>query len=524
MSSLATATRFTHPKRTRRTLVLFVLMVLIPVCFALFAYVATHYLGTAHLENAFAEADRLDPGWRFEAIEARRLPYPSANKNGIDQVLRVQSAMPASRWPAWPFPHLDKKADKDYLEDVQRAMDDSLNTGDRLAPTLLNAEQERVLRLERARAAEAIELARAMPNYPSGRYAIKWAKDWVSTLLPHVQEARKVAYLMDYDARLRAQDNDLVGALHDAKAVLYASRAIGDEEILISQLVRIAVDNVVVNILERTLACGRAPEPSLLDLQKELEKEAQTPYFLTGIRGERACLNEMLQNIQDGTISFAEYWRLANSVTGFVPPSSSSSNYGIPVLNSLRMYVNIRNERAQMLHYVNQVVEASKLPTWEQAEAIDAQDKLLLHEPGFWVALCPAVQKVLQADLRTKAILRTAYTALAMERFHLANGRWPGKLDELVPQYLSNVPVDPYDGAPLRMSRKGSAVIVYSISQDKVDQGGVLLANPTSAGSDIGFILQDPTRRRQPGKPFVFPPRPTKPATEEQPDHPDGDR
>jgi hypothetical protein len=524
MSSLATASRPTHPRRNWRTRAVFVLFVLIPACFTLFAYVATRYLGTAHLENAFAEADRLDPGWRFDDIEAKRLPYPSADKNGIDQVLRVKSAMPASQWPAWPFPQFDPKADHDYLEDVRQAMDESLSTGDRLAPTLLNAEQERVLRLERARAAEAVELARAMPNYPYGRYAIKWAKDWVGTLLPHVQETRQVAYLMDYDARLRAQDNDLVGALHDVKAVLYASRAVGDEEILISQLVRMAVDLSAISTLERTLACGRAPEPSLLDLQKELEKEAQTPFFLAGVRGERASLNEMLQNIQDGTISFTEYWRLTTGLTRFVPPRESVSNYPIPELKSLRMYVNLRNERARMLHYFNGVVEAAKLPTWEQADAIDAQDKLLLKEPGFWVAFCPASHKVAQADLRTKATLRTAYTALAMERFNLANGRWPDKLDELVPKYLSSLPLDPYDGAPLRLSRKGSAVIVYSISQDKVDQGGVLLANPTNDGSDIGFILQDPQKRRQPGKPFVFPPRPSQPATQEQPDHPDGDR
>ena len=521
---MATATRLTHPKRTRRTQLVFVLVVLIPVCFTVFAYVATRYLGTAHLENAFAEADRLDPGWRFDDIEAQRLPFPSANKNGIDQVLRVKSAMPPSRWPAWAFPHLDPNADRDYLEDVRRAMDESLSTGDRLAPTLLNKEQERVLRLERVRARDAIELARAMPNYPYGRYAIKWANDWVSTLLPHVQEARQVAFLMDYDARLRAQDNDLVGALHDVKAVLYASRAVGDEEILISQLVRMAVDTAAVTTLERILACGRAPEPSLLDLQNELEKEAQTPYFLAGIRGERACLNEMFQRIQDGTISFTEYWRLTTSLTRFVPPRGSGSNYAIPELKSLRMYLNLGNERAQMLHYFNEVVESAKLPTWERAEAIDAQNELLLKEPGFWVALCPALHKISRADLRTKTILRTAYTALAMERFHLANGRWPDKVDELVPQYLSTVPLDPYDGAPLRLSRKGSAVIVYSISQDKVTQGGVLHANPSGEGSDIGFVLQDPQKRRQPGKPFVFPPRPTQPPSEEQPDLPDGNR
>ena len=84
-------------------------------------------------------------------------------------------------------------------------------------------------------------------------------------------------------------------------------------------------------------------------------------------------------------------------------------------------------------------------------------------------------------------------------------GHWPEKVADLVPRYLAEVPLDPFDGAPLRLVRKGSVIVVYSVSQDKQDQGGTLLANPTVPGSDIGFVLQDLPGRRVPGKPFEFP-------------------
>ena len=506
MAISTTGTSSPQQKRSWRWWIVVLVLCMIPVGFVLFAYVATRFAGQMRLEQAFAEADRLDPGWRFDDLEAQRLPYPEPDKNGIDHVLRVRSAMPKSRWPEWPFPKFD--GEQGYLVELRTAMDASLE-GDRLAPTLLNAEQERVLRAEVARASTAIELARQMPNYPYGRYPVKWTKDYVSTLLPHVQEARSVAQLLDYDARLKTHDNDLASACHDVKAILFASRALGDEETAISQLVRLAVDGVAVRALERSLANGRASEQTLLDLQTEFEQEAKTPFFLTGLRGERACLNYFLENIQEGKVTFGEYHRLMTSPAWFAPLASRPTNEIMLQLNSMRMYLNMRGERAQMLHYLNELVELAKLPPWEALKAIEAKDIALIHDPPLWTILCANVSKVCVAGVRGQAALRTACTALAMERFRLAKGRWPEKLSELVPEYLAETPVDPFDGQPLRLVRKGQAIIVYSVGIDKEDNGGAVVLNPSVKGSDIGFVLQDPAQRRQPGKPFEFPKRPT---------------
>ena len=97
---------------------------------------------------------------------------------------------------------------------------------------------------------------------------------------------------------------------------------------------------------------------------------------------------------------------------------------------------------------------------------------------------------------------------MALERFRQVKNRWPEKLDELVPDFLSAVPLDPFDGNPLRLVRKGPALIVYSVSADKQDNGGTFLVNPMQPGSDVGFVLHDLAHRRQPAKPFEFPPRP----------------
>lgn len=66
--------------------------------------------------------------------------------------------------------------------------------------------------------------------------------------------------------------------------------------------------------------------------------------------------------------------------------------------------------------------------------------------------------------------------AIACERYRLENGRFPARLQSLVPEYLPDVPIDPIDpidGRHLRyrLEDDGSATI-YSIFTNQKDDGG----------------------------------------------------
>lgn len=419
-------------------------------------------------------------------------------------VFRIRAAKPNTAWPDWPFP--SAKGDVAKLKDLRARMDQSFE-GDRLEPALLNEEQERVLRAELKRAAEAVVLARQMPDYPYGKYPIKWSKDFVSTMLPHVQEVRSLANLLDYDSRLQAHDNDIAAAFRDAKAIIYGSRAIGDEEIIISHLVRIACDSVAIRALERSLALGQTTEDVLADLQQTLIEEERVPFFLMGMRGERACLDQMLEHVQNGEITFSDFRRIMFNarILGSVLGVSGGSNNIRFELDNLKAYLTMNGERARQMQYLTEIIELSKLPTWEALKAIEDKNREQAVQAPLVVSRFAESTRLYVADLRAKALLRTAFTGLAIERFRLAKGHWPVSLGELVPRYLSEIPRDPFDGAPLRLVCKEGKLIIYSVSLDRIDQGGTLLADPNADGSDVGFVLHDSATRRRPGKPFQFP-------------------
>src|SRR5262249_45479809 len=100
------------------------------------------------------------------------------------------------------------------------------------------------------------------------------------------------------------------------------------------------------------------------------------------------------------------------------------------------------------------------------------------------------------------AFLRCGITAIAVERFRLVNGRWPDQLEDLAPGFLSKVPADPFDGQPLRYPRLKEGVIIYTVGEDRKDDGGRrVLIKAGEPDVDVGFQLWDPEHRRRPVRP-----------------------
>jgi hypothetical protein len=65
-----------------------------------------------------------------------------------------------------------------------------------------------------------------------------------------------------------------------------------------------------------------------------------------------------------------------------------------------------------------------------------------------------------------------ARTGIAVERYRNARGALPEKLSDLVPAWLPAVPLDPWDGKPLRYRKRDKGYVIYSVGSDRKDEGG----------------------------------------------------
>jgi len=88
--------------------------------------------------------------------------------------------------------------------------------------------------------------------------------------------------------------------------------------------------------------------------------------------------------------------------------------------------------------------------------------------------------------IRTETARRIVITAIALKRFQLKHGAVPQNLDELVPEFLVSVPIDPFDGKPLKYHPNADKTFrLYGVGEDGIDDGG----NPTNTAGD-GFSWQ----------------------------------
>jgi hypothetical protein len=433
-------------------------------------YFILPYVLERDLREAIAEADRLDPGWRFEDMQAARAVVP-ANENGALLVEAAYAKMPP-RWlalPAGGVPGLEERLAAVPLP--QRPDEVSLDE----------------LRAELGKVAAAVEKARELIDRPRGRYAVVWSEDLLGTLVPHLDKPRAVARLLVHDALMRSMDGDADGAVRSCRAAVNAGRSIGDEPMGISQLIRRVCVADAVAALERVLAIGEPRAISLEEMQRLLATEAAEPLLLIAARSARVVYFQPLELMRTGRFDRASYkvmpTRLGETFDGWRDGNTA------------------RAAQASYLRYWTAFVEAVKLPAHQQEERLRQ-----LTVPT--ESLPPLIDGLTgKADWTRwarhfhihQARLHCAVAALAAERYRLAEHRWPETLDALVPAYLGAVPLDPFDCRPLRLRQVADGIIVYSVGPDRTDDGGKLdRTQPDASGSDSGFQLWDPARRGLP--------------------------
>src|SRR5262249_19323431 len=110
-------------------------------------------------------------------------------------------------------------------------------------------------------------------------------------------------------------------------------------------------------------------------------------------------------------------------------------------------------------------------------------------------------RRVADAFQESRAWLRCAIAAVALERYRVAKKHWPESLSGLTPVFLPELPLDPSDGSPLRYRRLDGGVVVYALGPNGTDDGGQVARPDTKQpGLDLGFRLWDVAQRRRPAE------------------------
>jgi len=110
--------------------------------------------------------------------------------------------------------------------------------------------------------------------------------------------------------------------------------------------------------------------------------------------------------------------------------------------------------------------------------------------------LAGAHEQFIIANMRIVAHQRCSNAALAAKRYQLKNGTLPQSL-EAIPnelftsgEFSQELLTDPYDSKPLRYKLEGDRLLIYSVGEDQIDDGGDCPQDDSRRGLDIGFWLK----------------------------------
>jgi hypothetical protein len=410
------------------------------------------------LAEALAEAQQLDPGWRLEDL-ATKGPVFADDANSARCVEAVIALLPEG----WP---------KD--EEMAVELNDEFFA---LPPDMLA-----VLRRELKRVGPALDEASKLECMREGRFKIAWKDDFIATPLNGLGKVRTCSHLLTWEAWRLIEDGDVEVALARCRAMLNAGRSVNEPGGL-PQLVRLSVRREAVRTVERALAAAAPKAGTLLACQRAIAEEDSYPVHLMMRRGERLWKHSQLKRLADETSKWSQSG-------GLFQDKSAARDTEMAAL--------ARRYHGDILKAENQFVEIAKRPPHEQRALLDQhRQRVTAQLPGPAKDLIGEPAKLLDPCLKSQAMLRCAIVGLAAERFRIRKTRWPTSLAELTPEFLDAVPLDPFDGQPLRYRRLDDGVVIYSTGADGT--GDDLVADfdhNRAIGVSVGFRLWDEDHRR----------------------------
>jgi len=291
---------------------------------------------------------------------------------------------------------------------------------------------------------EAIAKASEAVTQPRSRYPVDFAPA-ERTLLPHLSRLRDLARLNKFRGVLAFDSDRADQGVTSITDVLDLARTLDMEPNVISQLVRISIITMAKETLERGLTKTAFEQWQLDEVAERLAAADNTNFLVRALIGERAT-----------DITTIERFRLKAGWHWWGLLFACDECYYLDVMES-----NIR---------LAGLAPPGCLAAADGFAKTECETKFRLN---FFPSLfLPSMSNVVVKMVTASAYERTAVTALGIERFRLANGRSPEKLEEIVPEFLPALPNDPFDGKPMRFRRLAKGYVVYSIGNDRHDDGG----------------------------------------------------
>jgi hypothetical protein len=325
-------------------------------------------------------------------------------------------------------------------------------------------------------------------------------EQWLaSVLLPQVQQLQSVVRALKADAMVAFDRGDAAGNARAILAMLGAADHAAEPPFLVCLLMRHSLVRPAIDEVHRVLAKKPAlwSESQLRDVALALARPGRP--FAYYLEGERAHALDSIQRVYSPSGLLTA--RGLHELDAFYRPYDSDKTKTDESFT--KRVASVASLPATAISSATAGESRAAVNRFMDLAAIDAQSPLaatstaeefaasLSSRYELFKRLAPAMaashrEFVLSAGERDGVLL-----GIALELYRRKAGDWPTTLDQLVPRYMPELPIDRISGGPLGYGVLGGKPVVYSLGRDADDD----LGKPCANASPLAFrVLHEPRR------------------------------
>lgn len=294
--------------------------------------------------------------------------------------------------------------------------------------------------------------------------------------VPFLLGFRAVGRGLCFRAQLRLKQGQTDAAFEDVMTGLRMAQHFQSEPYLISQLLHVALENIVLNPVQEGLVQHAWNDRQLAELQRQLAQADLLGAFRLSMRAEHCYTDQLLGEMERR--SWGQRLQLLSYIEGSGDTNRRSGFWRSTIYPKGWIYLGMVAKESLLHQAVQECIDPAAhrvdVPRQKrlqvELEARSGQRLMVIAS----TMVSPLMAQTIRFA-RAQSGVDQALVACALERYRLAHRRYPDTLAELVPALADHLPVDLVNGESLRYARVGDRYRLYSVGWDLKDDGGQIV-------------------------------------------------
>lgn len=306
-----------------------------------------------------------------------------------------------------------------------------------------------------------VKKAAAIPGYSLESYPM----ELVNWIFPNYALYSQLALLVCLNSRSKAMSGDIEGALQELASIEAMANHLRNSPIILSFMVGVSLDNIKVQTLEYVLAHTSVSVSGLINLPITVHSSAVEPFRNCLVLDAYAQLN-----------SFA-ITAATSDIYAMVSDAEAVFENTTPVTKMWRVFFLPSELRA-----ANLITQRLCRPAETYADIQNNLDAIMTARQSGEMGILTSIgvpggySRYLHGAMRDDALVGLSNMALAATAFKDTQGFYPARAEDMVPDFIDRIPLDPFDGQPLKIRAVEGGLELYS-------------AKPAH---DVSFDVKDP--------------------------------